>query len=259
MGGRSLSFKIITSISIMVALILFCCVYCITMINKTQTYAQDTATSWLPSIEAFGRINLQIGNLSRRAVLVIADSVAGQKERLEKNTEDLNKFKTTLDKELNDYITNGLIGPGEKPFYDETMAAYKEYIKSYEEEFAMVKEGKGVEALNHYNTVGRPLLFKLIEKVTKETAFNAEGAEGSTKQGSNLTSITNWTMTIVLICSVIISTIIIIVILRLTNAIRGSIESLKKQGDSTMKISKVLMQNSQSLSESVTEQAASVH
>jgi len=188
---------------------------------------------------------------------VIADSVAGQKERLEKNTEDLNKFKTTYDKELNDY--KALIAPREQTFYDETMAAYKEYIKSYEEEFAMVKEGKGVEALNHYNSIGHLAVFKLIEKVTNETAFNTEGAEGSTKQGSNLTSITNWTMTIVLICSLIISTIIIIVILKLTNTINGSIESLKKQGDSTMKISKILMQSSQSLSESVTEQAASVH
>ncbi|WP_397599540.1 MCP four helix bundle domain-containing protein [Silvanigrella sp.] len=146
MSSKSLSFKIITSISVMVALILFSCVYCIVMINKTQTYAQDTATNWLPSIEAFGRINLQIGNLSRRAVLVIADAVAGQTERLAKNTEDLNKFKATLDKELNDYITNGL-GPGEKPYYDETMSAYKEYIKTFEEEFAMIKEGKGLEAL----------------------------------------------------------------------------------------------------------------
>jgi hypothetical protein len=72
----------------------------------------------------------------------------------------------------------------------------EEYIKSYEEEFAMVKEGKGVEALNHYNSIGHLAVFKLIEKVTNETAFNTEGAEGSTKQGSNLTSITNWTIAV---------------------------------------------------------------
>ena len=67
------------------------------MINKTQEYANDTGTNWMPSIEVISKINLAIGNLSRRGVLVIADSVANQRERLSKNLEEIKKFKEDLE------------------------------------------------------------------------------------------------------------------------------------------------------------------
>ena len=99
------------------------------MINKTQEYANDTGTNWMPSIEVISKINLAIGNLSRRGVLVIADSVANQRERLSKNLEEIKKFKEDLDKEFEIY--SKYIGPGEKEYYESTIANYKEYIKRY--------------------------------------------------------------------------------------------------------------------------------
>jgi len=227
------------------------------MINKTQEYANDTGTNWMPSIEVISKINLAIGNLSRRGVLLIADSVANQRERLSKNLEDLKKFKEDLDKEFENY--SKYLGPGEKEYYDNTITTYKEYIKNYNEEINLVKENRGIEALNHYNKIGRSSLFKFIEALTKEENFNIEGGRNSTKQGANLTSITIVTMTTVLILSVLVCLLIIFSILKITKNISKSIISLKHQGDATMEISNVLMKNSQSLSESVTEQAASVH
>jgi methyl-accepting chemotaxis protein len=261
MRNKSLSFKIITSISILVLLILFSCIYCITMINKTQTYAQDTATNWLPSIEAFGRISTFVGNISRRHIFIIANAQANETQAIPKQIEGLLKFKADLDKEMKDYVTLGLLasGAGEQPFYDATLAAYNDFIKSLDTEQALIKQEKIKEALKAFTEDGNVKLFKLIEAIDKETKFNSDGATTSTKQGSSLTSITNLTMTIVIIFSIIISLIIAVIILRLTATIKISIESLKKQGDSTMKISKTLMNSSQSLSESVTEQAASVH
>ena len=112
MENKSLSFKIILSISILAFLILFSCMYCIYMINKTQEYANDTGTNWMPSIEIISKINLALGNLSRREVLVIANSVANQREQLSKNLEDLKTFIEDLDKNgmlpygmLDDYIS----------------------------------------------------------------------------------------------------------------------------------------------------------
>ncbi|MBX9839380.1 MAG: hypothetical protein K2X69_13830 [Silvanigrellaceae bacterium] len=127
MGNKSLSFKIITSISILVALILFSCVYCITMINKTQVYAQDTATNWLPNIEMMGKIANIFGSLSRRHVLVMANNLANQLEEAEKNKADLAKFRETLEKYLKDYVTNGMIAPGEQAYYDVSLKSYNEY------------------------------------------------------------------------------------------------------------------------------------
>jgi methyl-accepting chemotaxis protein len=259
MGNKSLSFKIITSISILVLLILFSCIYCIAMINKTQTYAQETGTSWMPSIEAFSRINLYTGNLTRREVLVIANSIANQKDKVTENSKDLEKFKGQLDKEIKDYDTLGLVNAGEHEFYNETFAAYSNYMKAYEEEISLVTQGKGLEALKHYNLIGRPALFNFTNTVEKESNYNIEGGRNSTKQGVNLTSITNVTMAIIITFSIIVSLIIVVIIMRLSSAIKISIEELKKQGDNTMVISKTLMKSSQSLSASVTEQAASVH
>lgn len=257
MANRSLAFKIFASISILISLILFSGIYSIMMINKTQVFANEITTSWLPSIDSFGDMNLYIGNLSRRTVLVIADSVANQTERLAKNTEDLNKFREQLDSELNKY--GKLLGPGEESYHKATMEAYKEYIQTFEQELNLVKENKGLEALAHYNEIGRPALFKFNEALAKQIDFNMSGAYTASKQGSSLTTTTNWTMSIVILTALIIAAGIVIVILGITKSIQESIGSLKKQGEVTMKISKVLMESSRSLSESVTEQAASVH
>ena len=257
MAKKSLSFKIIFSISILTILISFSCVYCIFMMIKTQEYADDTGKNWMPSIETMSKINLNLGNLSRRGVLVIADSVAGQKERLPKNLEDIKKFRDELDKEFERY--SKLIEPAEKEYFEATSASYKEYIKTFEDEIALVKEQRGLEALNHYNKIGRPTLFKFLETLSKEENFNIEGGRESTKQGGNLTKITVITMASILLLSILVSSLIIYTINKLTKSINKSITNLKKQGDATNEISKVLMKNSQSLSESVTEQAASVH
>ena len=229
------------------------------MINKTQVYAKETATSWLPSVEAFAKINNTFGSLSRHGVLVIANNIANQLEESEKNKADILKFRNEIEKILKDYITNGMIAPGEQPYYDATLKSYNDFMKAFDEELTMARSGKALEALTHYKAVGRKLALEFQANAEKEAKFNADGAEGSTKQGESLTSITNWTMAAVIICSSIISAVIIVIILKLTNTVKVAIESLKKQSDNTMKISKTLMHSSQSLSESVTEQEASVH
>ncbi|APJ02558.1 HAMP domain-containing methyl-accepting chemotaxis protein [Silvanigrella aquatica] len=259
MGNKSLSFKIITSISILGFLILFSCVYCITMINKAQFYANDVGTSWMPSIEAIARINVLAGNMSRRSILVMANAAIKDTEGREQNFADIEKFSTNLDKEIKDYITLGLLGPGEQPFYDVTLATYKTYMEDMNKELNLVKEGKAAEAINHYNTTGKKNLFKFLEAVDKEADFNAKGGENATKQGNYLTSLTNWTMSIVITLSLIIMTAIVLIILKLTNTIKLGIIELKRQGENTMKISHTLKNSSETLSASVTEQAASVH
>ena len=93
MKNQSLSFKIIASITVLGLLILFSCIYCILMINKTQTYAQETGTNWMPSIEAMARWHSLIGNASRRSVLVMANSVAKYSEGIQQNLADIEDFK----------------------------------------------------------------------------------------------------------------------------------------------------------------------
>jgi methyl-accepting chemotaxis protein len=259
MKKKSLSFKIITSISILDLLILFSSIYCITMIIKTQTYAQETAKSWMPSIESFSRINLYIGNLTRRQVLIIADTLANQIEKRDENMKDLDKFKGQIEKEIKNYEPSGYLDAGEHELFKKTLDSYNSYVNAFNIELSFVKQGKGLEALNHYNSTGRPLLFAFTNAIEKEEVYNIEGGRNSSKKGANLTAITNWSMIIVITLSVFISAIIILIILKLTASIKIAIVELKNQGDTTMALSKKLLENSQSLSDSVTEQAASVH
>ena len=259
MPNKSLSFKIVTSISILILLILFSCIYCITMINKTQVYAQDTATNWLPSVEAFSRINKLTGNLSSRHLYILANFLGEETKEVSEQIEGLKRLKEDLDKEIKDYKKLLSVEQGEQPYYDATLAAYYDFIKAMDEEQALIKQGKIKEALINYKKNGSIKLSKFIEAQDKESKFNSDGAANSTKQGANLTSITNWTMAVVIVFSIVVALIIANIIFKLTATIHFSIKNLKKQGENTMKISKILMHSSQSLSESVTEQAASVH
>ncbi|MGY3803235.1 HAMP domain-containing methyl-accepting chemotaxis protein [Pigmentibacter ruber] len=257
MGKKSLAFKIITSVSMLIFLILFACLYCMFMIKKTQEYASETGLSWMPSIAAFSDLNVTVGSLSRRVVLVIADSIAGQRDKYVANIEDINKFKTEVDKAFNDY--KALLSPGEEKLYEDTLTTYKEYLASLNQELDLVKERRGLEALNHYYKVGRPALFKFLETLGKEEKFNIKGGKDSTTKGESLTSITIITMSIVLVISVLISITIIISIVNLSKDIQKALVSLKNQGNGTMEIANTLMNNSKVLTESVSAQAASVH
>jgi methyl-accepting chemotaxis protein len=257
MNSKNLAFKIISSIVFLILIILFSCIYCIVMINKTQIYAQETGSNWMPSIEIFSRINLNISNLSRRYVLVIAESIANRKENLPNNLLDLEKFKGNLDKDIKEY--KSFVTTDEKTYYEDAVKKYNEYLKTYEKEISLVKQEKGLEAYRHYNEIGKIALHNFTDSLSKESDFNIEGAANSSRKGENLTSITVWSMLIVIGLSAIISSIIITTILKLSSKIKISIQGLKEQGESNMKTSNQLMHSSQSLSESVTEQAASVH
>jgi hypothetical protein len=257
--NKSLAFKIFTSISILLIFILFSCFYAIIMINKTQEYAKDTSEQWLPSIEAFSRINLNVGNLSRRSILTIASAIAKDTEKLEKAIAELNSFKANLEKELKDYKDTGKIAPGEEELYESTLKSYNEYIKSYDIEMDLVTNGKGLESLSHYTNEGRYLIFNLIEKIDAQAQFNSQGAKNSASKGASLTTITNWTMTIVIISSAVVALAISSLILSITASIKKAIIELKHQGESTMNISQTLKNSSQTLSDSAAQQAASVH
>ncbi|MBX9837184.1 MAG: MCP four helix bundle domain-containing protein [Silvanigrellaceae bacterium] len=259
MKNKSLSFKIITSISILISLILFSCIYCITMINKTQVYAQETATNWLPSVEAFSRMRNLSGNIARRHIFILLSYIEGETKETSKEIEGLKKFKEDLDKEIKDYTKFLSVAVDEQPYYDATLAAYYDFIKGIDEDNNLIKLGKTKEVFIKFKNDTRIKFLKFDEALNKESKFNSDGADNSTKKGANLTSITNWTMIVVIIFSIIIVLVILNIILKLTATIQVSIKSLKKQGETTMQISKTLMHSSQSLSESVTEQAASVH
>jgi len=227
------------------------------ILNKIQSFADDTAANWLPSIEALGKMNKYLGNYTRRVIVMAADAGINRTVEQEKNLADTEKFRQDLDNEIKKYLS--LISPGEQEYYDRVKAAYENMDKLLQEQIELIKQGKGKESILFNSEQARGAVFKLSDEIEKEIEFNAKGATDSSRKGTSLTSLTSTAMTIVITLSFVLAIFVFKIILGLTKDIAHSIEELKRQGEGTMKVSGVLKQNSQALSESVTEQAASVH
>lgn len=207
MEKKLLPSKILILIFALIFIIFFTCIYSLTMIHKAQSYVQETGKNWMPSVQAFSRMNLYIGNLSRRNVLIISDAIVNQNENLPKNLEDITKFRMQLEKEIKNY--SQLISPNEQQFYDDLIIKYHKFLKALDTEINLTVQNKPLESLKHYNEIGRPTLFQFTDVITKEMEFNSKGGMESIKKSNYLTSITNWMMIFLIAFSILISLFII--------------------------------------------------
>ena len=207
MGTKFQSFKIISLLATLIILIFFSSFYCLSMMDKIQNFVNETGLNWMPSVQSFSRMNLYLGNLSRRNLLIITNSIANQNEKSPLNLKDIEKFKTQLEQEIKNYTQ--LIVPGEQPYYNDLIKNYNEYLESLNFELHFAQQGKGIEALKHYNEIGKPTLFRFTDSITKESAFNAQGGNQSLKQSATLASLTNLIMVFIIIFSITISLLII--------------------------------------------------
>jgi methyl-accepting chemotaxis protein len=259
MERKSLSFKLNISITILLILILAAGIYSIFMINKSQSYAQETGENWLPSVKSVSRISDSFGNTSRRHVAVLGDYATNQStEIIQTDKDKLNGFIKTLNDRL-DAHKKLADSPEEKALLDSLIASWNETYAQMQLDLQMAESEKSKEAFLRFNEKTLPLFFKTTDLVDKLSKINTTGAIGSTKLGSYFTSLTNIIMAIIVTISVLISLMILQIIKKSTNAITTAIENLKIQSVSTGQIASDLKKGSRSLSESVTEQASSVH
>jgi methyl-accepting chemotaxis protein len=193
MGNKSLSFKIIFSISILAILIFFSCIYCITMINKAQAYANDTGTNWFPSVTSNSYMNLYLSNYARRTLFIIAKGLDKDNSEFTENYLELTNFREKLEKEIKNYEPF-LVPPDEPAIYQNILSSLKEFTEKVDYEILLVKQGKSHEALIDYITKGRPAFQKLSDAIDKDVKFNIDGGFNSTKKGVYLTTLTNWSM-----------------------------------------------------------------
>ncbi|BBH52599.1 HAMP domain-containing methyl-accepting chemotaxis protein [Fluviispira sanaruensis] len=258
MNNKSLAFKLNTSFLILLAFILTSAIYSILMNNKTQGYADDVANNWFPSVNSTAIMGNEMTKFSRRQVLVIATYLGDRLQNLKANMEDLATWKKNFETQLETHRKTYATDPEEIAIIEALTKEWKKYIEFVDRDLELVKQ-KPILGLEHYqaNTKGQAILVtKEIDKLTKYNYDN--GVKTSTK-GNSLTAITNFTMAGIVISSIIISLIIFQIIRTSTNSISTAVTNLKKQSVTTSKIAGELKSSSQSLSDSVAEQAASIH
>jgi len=259
MSSRSLDFKLNASTLTLLILIIGVSIYSMFMINKTHSYAEDTGKNWLPSIVSVGELNRDLTMTPRRLITYTLDWFYDlPKETKTKSAESLSNYIKSFDEHLKAY-SQLLSGPAEKVFYDKCLENWNILQAQMKEVQAIAESGSGLAAFNLYREKTLPLVLKLRESLIELSDFNYNGGLESTKQGAYLTFLTNITMGITILVSIVIGFLIFKIIISSTKLIEKSIHNLKKQSVETNKIANNLKASSKLLANSVSEQAASIH
>ena len=263
MKKKSLSFKLNVSIIILLSLIIFSGLYTIYMINKTQSFAQETGKSWMPSVLSTSKMSEGVGKYARRILGLLSTSLINTNE--EENKKGLAEDIKALDKyakNIDEYIENHkklLSGPEEKVLLDDIIQKWKSYDNASREAIEINKKGQKEEAIKLILTKARKAASELEEAVQKLATYNYENGVASTEKGASLTSLTVMTMTTIIAASILIALFIFNLIRNTTKSLNAAIDNLKNQSVSTNEIANSLKNGSHILSDSVTEQAASIH
>ena len=259
MSSRSLDFKLNASTLTLLILIIGVSFYSIFMINKTHFYAEDTGKNWLPSIVSVGELNRDLTMAPRRLITYTLDWFYDQpKETKTKSAESLSNYIKSFDEHLKAYSPL-VSGPAEKVFYDKCLENWNILQAQMKEVQTIAESGSGLAAFTLYREKTLPLVLKLRESLIELSDFNYNGGLESTKQGAYLTYLTNITMTITILVSIIIGILIFKIIISSTKLIEKAIHNLKKQSVETNKIANNLKASSKLLASSVSEQASSIH
>ena len=262
MGNKSLSFKLNISIIILLTLIILAGIYTIFMINKTQSYAHDTGANWLPSVLSSSQMSEGIGKYARRIIGLLANSLINTGEEEKKlKADDLQAFEKYA-KSIENSLENHkklVSSPEEQALLDNIVAKWKAYDGLARESISLNEQGKKIEAIKQVLSKARIAAGELEDAVTKLAVFNYNGGVKSTEKGANLTTITNITMTSIIIASILIAIFIFQIIRNTTGSLNLAVENLKTQSVATSEIAANLKKGSEILSDSVSEQASSIH
>ncbi|APJ03306.1 methyl-accepting chemotaxis protein [Silvanigrella aquatica] len=262
MKQKSLSFKLNISIIILLSLIILAGCYTIFMINKTQNFAKETGESWLPSVLVTSEMSDGVSKYARRILGLLSTSLinSGEEEKkvLAEDIKKLDHYTENLNKTLEKYkkfVTN----TEEQSIFENVVVKWKAYDSASREAIAINKQGKKADAIKHVLSKGRKAVAELEEAIQKLGKYNYEGGIKSTQKGADLTTITNITMTSIILSSVLISLFIFQIIRSTTGSLNNAIDNLKNQSVSTSEIASSLKNGSQILTDSIAEQASSIH
>lgn len=259
MKKKSLAFKLNISTLVLLFIFLSISVYAILVINKTNSYANETGQFWLPSITATTNINRELTAAPRRLIIYILMWINNAPENEKKKSEELlEKYTKSLEDRYKIYeklVSN----EEEKKIYESGILHLDKLVKLMKEAQKTASENKGEEAFKIYREQVLPSVLEFGKELSNIAVINFKEGVKSTEKGSYLTNVNNVIMAIIFLISVIIGYIIIQIIFKSTKLIEKSSVNLKEQSITTHELANNLQQSSKDLSDSVSEQASSVH
>ena len=258
MNKYSLATKLYISFSIMFLLILSAAIYCVTMNNKTQYYANDVASNWFPSVNAHGNLLFDFANISRRELIIITNYLEGDLSMVKQDKEELLQWEKNFYDELEKYKKELMTVGMEEAATEEVYKTWKTYKDDMDKDLELVEKNPP-DAFKHYMSNTRKSALPAAEAIRKEIEFNYTHGVEASKQGDFLTTITNISMLCLVAISLVIAIVVFQIIRKSTISIAGAVVNLKSQSVATNKIAAELNLSSSSLSSSVSNQAASVH
>jgi methyl-accepting chemotaxis protein len=254
MKKKSLAFKLYTSIIILLSIILVTSIYTVTMIMKTSKFADETALSWLPSVDTAQRIVAKIVLLKSQQyellTLTDKDEYLDQIVLINDTIKAINALIVIYETEITEAEEQAELQKF-LPIWDE--------IKNFAQDiFKSAENNNEKEALNLIKIKSAPL-FKKAESIFFEIAdINYKGAIASTRRGNFFTELTVVGMIFIFSLSLFISFIIFRIINTSSKSIIFGIENLKSQSITTNDIANILKEGANSLSKTVIEQADAV-
>jgi methyl-accepting chemotaxis protein len=255
MSNRSLAGKIYISIIILMLIIIISSAYTITMINKTQEYAHETAFMWLPSVDAAQDMKYEIAQLRRRELRIATAAATKELEEYFKFIKERFDIINNIIKKYENLISSN----EERNLFSEFIKDWNVYLKQREKFLSLVTSRRLQEAnLFLLNTLD-PNLQEAQTVLEKISEINYDGSIKSTQKGEFLTNITNITMAVIIGISIIILIGIFQIVRKSTKTIINSVDDLKEQSVSTSNVGESLKSSSTELSSSVSSQASSVH
>ncbi len=249
MKKKSLAFKLYTSTFILLSIILITSIYTVTMIVKTSKFADETALSWLPSVDTAHRIVSKIILLKSQQyeLLVLSD-----KDEYLDQIVLINDTIKAIDALITIYETE-ITEAEEQAELQKFLPIWAE-IKNYAIDIFKSAENNNEKEAHNIIKIKTAPLFKKAEFIFFEIAdINYKGAIASTQRGTFFTELTIFSMIFILSLSIFISFIIFRIINTSSNSIKHGIENLKKQSISTNDIANLLKEGANSLSKTVIE------
>lgn len=259
MQQKSLSYKLNTSIIILLLLILIAGIYAIIIINKSQGYAQQTGTNFLPSVKSVSKISSDFGFATRRYTNIIGNfAINLDPEVLKTEIKEYKTFIDNLNKSIDEH-KKLVDSADEQKILDNLIITWNENYAQMEKNLKIAESGNSQDSYKELLEKTAPLFFKTSNIISDLSKINTNETISSTKQGGYFTSLTNVTMSVIVVISVTIAVLILNIIRKSVNSINKAVDTLKEQNISTNQIASDLKTNSNSLSNAITEQSSSVH
>lgn len=251
---KSFSKKVYTTNFIVIFFVFISSVYSIAMINKTQQYANDTGTYWIPIIQNSQKLVESLSQINLNAVLLVNEKDHRNAEKI------LHEIEADADKvtELSRNFDSLFSKEGQQVLYSDFDEKWKKILAAKNTLAYLINDEKLAESKDHLNQKLIPLVRESQKIFNGIIELSYASGKESTKQGEYLGQITMITMGIIFVLSLITSIITVKIIQSTSKKLVDSVEILKNQAVLCSSMGSFLKENSEYFASSIDEQAVFV-